>query len=108
MNRHVLAAVLCALLWTERFPIDDIASVEVRALLCTRLKEPHVIVKTRTYERIQQPDGTYRYRQAGSEGDWEAVKSEAWWTEVNDVRLYVTTYPAHLDEPTASPAEPGP
>ena len=90
MTRCALVALLtCVLLYSERFPVDDLAHVAIRVKLCTLMGEPHLFVEEQTYERLLTATG-YAYRKIGTPEEFPAPLEE-WWTTVKDARLYVTT-----------------
>jgi len=83
--RTLWAVIVCALLFgPERVPLGEGTHWEIRVRLCTKANEPHVVVETRTYERLATKTGyTMRMLSQGDDG----------WAAVSDTRLYVTTTP---------------
>ena len=95
LARSLTGTVLtCVLLFgPERIPLDEAGGQwELQVKLCSSYWQQAVIVQTRTYERTQERDGTYRYRPLGGKGDFTEVQ-EGWWRDDKTVPIYLTPTP---------------
>ncbi len=84
MRRALLACLL--LFGPERIPLDAVTQWEIRVRLCER---GHVVVETRTYERVRAREGWRYYLHRAGQPPSEARRDpdEAWWTVEAEVHL---------------------
>ena len=96
LARPLIMFLACALLYgPERIPLDEAGGQwEIKVELCTTYWQQTVSVQTRTYERTQRKDGTYRYRTLDGKGDFTEAQ-DGWWHEDTSVPLYVTPTAPH-------------